>query len=79
MNQNGRKNTLIVGSLNVRGSREEKDQKQIADDIQTYKIDIMGIQEHHLEGTGVIEIRIKDNKDTYELFYTGQIIIITMG
>ena len=31
----------------------------------------MGIQEHHLKGTGVIEIRSKDDKDTYELFYTG--------
>ena len=30
----------------------------------------MGIQEHHLKGMGVIEIRSKDHKDTYELFYT---------
>ena len=71
MNQKGRKNTLIVGSLNARGIRKEKDQKQLADDMQTYKIDIMGIQEHHLKGTGVIEIRSKENKDTYELFNTG--------
>ena len=34
MNQKRRKNTLIVGSLNVRGIREEKDQKQISDDKQ---------------------------------------------
>ena len=39
--------------------------------MQTYKIDIMGIQEHHLKGIGVMKIRSKDNKDTYELFYTG--------
>ena len=71
MNQKGRKNTLIVRSLNVRGIREEKDPKQIADDMQKYKIDIMWMQEHHLKGTGVIEIRSKDNKNTYELFYTG--------
>ena len=45
--------------------------KQIADDRQTYKIDIMRIQEHYLKGTGVIEIRSKDNKVTYELFYMG--------
>ena len=38
MNQKGRKNTLIVGSLNDRGIREEIDQKQIADDMQTYKL-----------------------------------------
>ena len=49
----------------------KKVQKHIADYMQTYKIDIMGIQEHHLKGTGVIEIRSSDNKDTYELFYTG--------
>ena len=57
MSQKGRKNTLIVGSLNVTGIREEKDQKQIADDMQTYKIDIIGIQEYHLKGTRLIEIR----------------------
>ena len=39
--------------------------------MQTYKIDIMGIQEHHLKDTGVIEIRSEDNKNTYELFYIG--------
>ena len=68
MNQKGMKNTLVVGSLNVRGIREEKDQTQIADDVQTYKIDNMGIEEHHLKGTVVIEMRSKDNKDRYELF-----------
>ena len=31
----------------------------------------MGVQEHHLKGTGVIEIRSTDNKDTYGIFYTG--------
>ena len=71
MYQKERKNTLIVGSLNVRGIREEKDQKQIADDMQTYKIDIMRIKKHHLKETGVIEIRSTENKDTYKLFYTG--------
>ena len=40
----------------------------MADDMQTYKSDIMGIQEHHLNGTGVTEIRSKDKKDMYELF-----------
>ena len=35
------------------------------------KIDIMGKQKHHIKGTGVLEIRSKDSKDTYELFYTG--------
>ena len=71
MNQKGRKNTFIVRSLNIRGIRGEKDQKQIADHMQTNKIDIMGIQECHLKETEVIEIRSTDNKDTYDLFYTG--------
>ena len=39
--------------------------------MQTYKIDILGIQEHHLKGIGVIKIRSTDNRDIYELFYTG--------
>ena len=39
--------------------------------MQTYKIYIMGKQEHHLKGTGVIEIKSADNNDTNELFYTG--------
>ena len=39
--------------------------------MQAYKIDIMGIKEHHLKRTGVIEIRSKDNQGTQELFYTG--------
>ena len=38
MNQKGRKNTLIVGSLNVRGIMEDKDQKQIADDSKHTKL-----------------------------------------
>ena len=39
--------------------------------MQTYKIDITGIQEHHLKGRGVIQIGSRENKDTYELFYIG--------
>ena len=39
--------------------------------MQTDKIEITGIQGHHLKGMGVIEIRSKDNKGTYELFYIG--------
>ena len=53
----------------INGSLIEK--RKIPDDMQTYKIDIMGIQEHHLKGTGVIEIRCKDRKDAYEIFSTG--------
>ena len=71
MNQKGRKNTFMVGNSNVRGIREQKYPKQIVDDMKTYKFDIMGIQEHHLKGAGVIEMRCTDNKDTYELFSTG--------
>ena len=68
MNQKGRTNPLIVGNLNIRGFREEKDQKQIADDMQTYKIDIMGIQqEHHLN-------RSDRNKKNRQQGYLGTIL-----
>ena len=42
---------LAVGSLNVRGIREN--QTDLADDMQKYKLDILAVQEHHMKGTGV--------------------------
>ena len=57
-------------SLNVRGIREKRS-KTDSWWYARYKVDIMGIQEHHLKGTVVVEIRSTDNKNTYELFYTG--------
>ena len=62
---------LTVGSLNVRGIRKTSDQTVLADDMQRYKVDILGVQERHLKGSGVINIRSSDNKDEYKLYYTG--------
>ena len=39
--------------------------------MQKYKIDILAIQETHLKGTGAIDIRTSDNKEVFDLYYTG--------
>ncbi len=39
--------------------------------MQKYKLDILGVQEHHMKGTGVIDIKSSDNKNVYEFYYTG--------
>lgn len=64
--------TLTVGSLNVRGVKSKKYQNELADDMRKYGIDLLGIQESHLKGTGLIDIKTSDGKETYELFYTGK-------
>ena len=65
------KNTLTFGTLNVRGIQQEMDKTRLADDMQKYKMDILGIQETHLRGSGTEEITTSDKKGKYILFYTG--------
>ena len=48
---------------------KKKIKKQIADDMQAYKIDITGIQEHHSKGTWMIEIRSTDSEDTWTILH----------
>ena len=67
----GRSRFLTTGSLNARGSRGKVKQTQIADDMQKYKVAILGIQETHMKGTGVIDITTSDKKERYEFYYTG--------
>ncbi len=62
---------LCIGSLNVRGIKEESEQTKLADDMQKYRLEILGIQEHHMKGTGVINIKTSDRKNEYEMYYTG--------
>ena len=65
------KNILTFGTLNVRGIQQEMDKIRLADDMQKYKMDILGIQETHLKGSGTEEITTSDKKGKYILFYTG--------
>ena len=39
--------------------------------MQAYKIDIMGIQEHHLNGTEIIEMRRQKTRERCDVYYTG--------
>ncbi len=41
------------------------------DYMKKYKLDILGIRETHLTGTGILEIKTSDNTETFELYYTG--------
>ena len=36
-----------------------------------YKLDILGLQETHLKGTGIKDIETTDGKRRFDLFYTG--------
>ena len=57
-------NLLNIGSLNVRGLKKNKAEEKIADDVNKYKIAILGIQERHLQGTGIKDINTSDDKNT---------------
>ena len=62
-------NEISIGTLNCRGIRGELKQKQLAGDIRRYKLQIVAIQETHLQATGAFEI--SDGTNRYEVFYTG--------
>ncbi|XP_071943875.1 craniofacial development protein 2-like [Antedon mediterranea] len=63
--------SLNTGSLNVRGIRSDFQKRELASDAAKYKLDILGVQSHHLAGSDVIQIRPDDNKGRYDFFYTG--------
>ena len=64
-----RTNDLAIGTINCRGIRGELKQKQLVGDITRYKVQILALQETHLQGTGTFEV--SDGNNTYEIFYTG--------
>ncbi|XP_071944676.1 craniofacial development protein 2-like [Antedon mediterranea] len=63
--------SLNTGSLNVRSIRSDFQKRELASDAAKYKLDILGVQSHHLAGSDVIQIRPDDNKGRYDFFYTG--------
>ena len=64
--------TINFGSLNVRGIKREEDKQKLADDLQKYHVQVLAIQETHLPGSGALELKTSDGKNTYDLFYTGE-------
>eukprot|EP00794_Sanderia_malayensis_P010172 gene10172-11213_t len=66
-----RERWMTTGSLNVRGIKKETEREDLANDMWKYKIAILGVQEHHLKGNGLTQIRTSDRKGVYDLYYTG--------
>src|SRR5437899_1121772 len=58
---------LRIGTLNVRGLRNELKRTTIASDIEKYKLDILLIQETHIKNTEIFEI--KSNKNSKYIVY----------
>ena len=63
---------MNFGCLNVRGIRREQEKQKLVDDAQKYHVQVLAIQETHLPGSGALELKTSDGKDTYDLFYTGE-------
>ena len=64
-----RNRNLNIGTLNLRGIQEEHQQKDLANDMTKYNIQIMAVQETHLKGTGCKTIK-DDEGNAYKLYYT---------
>eukprot|EP00794_Sanderia_malayensis_P021015 gene21015-23067_t len=60
-----------VATLNTRGLKSTEKRTTLADDMRRYQIQIMAIQETHLQGTDTLEIKTSDGKHNYDLFHTG--------
>lgn len=63
-------NLLNIGSWNKRVLKKNKEEHKKAYDVNKYKIAIFGIQEHHLQGTGIRDIKTSENKNSFEFYYT---------
>ena len=50
---------MRIGTFNVRGLILEEKQKQIAEDFEKYKLDVLCIQETHLRGTSTLNLKGK--------------------
>lgn len=65
-------NIFKVGTFNVRGIISDYNKKCLADDlVKKYDLQILGIQETHLKGTGCQDIVTSDGKNNFNLFYNG--------
>ena len=60
-----------IGTFNCQGLvTSEAKQRMLADDFERKNIDILAVQETHLQGTGVKELLSFSNKK-YNLYYSG--------
>ncbi len=61
---------LRVGSFNCRGIKQDLKKSNILQDLESYKIDILAVQETHLKGEGAIEIK-STTGNNYKFYYGG--------
>ena len=67
---------MRIGTWNLRGILLAEKQQQLANDLNTYNIHILAVQETHIRGTGTLNLP-KPNTNTtkqtnqYTLYYTG--------
>ena len=66
--------TINVGSFNVRGCIGEYQQQTLINDIERYRIQICGIQETHLNGNGIFQIKpnIENSKNNYVFYHVNE-------
>ena len=68
---------MRIGTWNLRGLKLADKRQHLANDINTYKLDILTVQETHLKGTDQIELPTPNNNtnnrnnDRYTLYHTG--------
>ena len=64
---------LNIGTLNVKGCREEVKQQTICEDAAKYDLNILGITETHVEKETLDDITIKENNKIkhYKLYHGG--------
>ena len=70
----GRLSNLRVSTLNCRGIRSEQKgntkKMHIAEDMKSYKLDVLAIQETHMGGEAPEEITTADGRDKYILYHS---------
>ena len=66
---------LNIGTLNVRGVKQQIQQQTLGRDALSYDIQVLGLSETHLAGEGLEEISVSVNNQQrkYILFYTGSV------
>ena len=63
---------MHFGSLNCRGAQKPAKKSQIADDMHSYNIQMLALQETHIAENQVENITTSDGKQHYTKYYSGK-------
>ena len=67
-NQRNKRHTINIGTFNIRGAKQNLKKCHIATDMEHYKMDVLAIQETHIEGNGS-EIITSEKGRKYILYH----------